>query len=251
MNLRFKLIALLLLVVLGVMAQYDADYFLRMAKSKLKEGKCESAKEFYDVYKNHFHEMDASVESQIKKCGVGSTKEKTVYKNPNVINSKKPTPIRENYTETAFGINMKMIWVEGGDFMMGCTSEQSDCEKDEKNVRRVTLGGFYIGMLEVTQAQWKAVMGTTVLQQRNKKDSSLPMAGVGSNYPMYYVNYDEVTEFCRLLSKRTGKTYTLPTEAQWEYAARGGMKSDGTKSIVVIQHICVAQSVQMLLVYMI
>ena len=134
----------------------------------------------------------------------------------------------QDYTETAFGINMKMIWVEGGDFMMGCTSEQEDCFDNEKNVRRVTVDGFYIGMLEVTQAQWEAVVGTNIYTQKNKANENSTY-GVGPDYPMYYVNWDEAMEFCRLLSNRTGKTYTLPTEAQWEYAARGGKKSDGTK----------------------
>ncbi len=135
-----------------------------------------------------------------------------------------------NYTETAFGINMKMIWVDGGDFLMGCTSEQgNDCEDDEKNVRRVTVDGFYIGMLEVTQSQWEKVMGTSIYKQRNKAKSKVSMPGVGSDYPMYYVSWDEAMEFCRLLSNKTGKTYVLPTEAQWEFVARGGKKSDGKK----------------------
>jgi len=135
-----------------------------------------------------------------------------------------------DFTETAWGINMKMIWVEGGDFLMGCTSEQGgDCESDEQNVRRVTVDGYYIGMLEVTQEQWEKVVGTSVTQQRNKANSSWSMAGVGPTYPMYYVSWEEAMEFCRLLSQKTGKTYTLPTEAQWEYAARGGKNPDGTK----------------------
>lgn len=129
----------------------------------------------------------------------------------------------------AWDINMKMVWVEGGDFLMGCTSEQSFCDSDEQNVRRVTLDGFYIGMLEVTQAQWEKVVGTSVYQQRDKKDASLSMHGVGPDYPMYYVSWEEAMEFCRLLSNKTGKTYTLPTEAQWEYAARGGNRNEGTK----------------------
>lgn len=136
---------------------------------------------------------------------------------------------RQDFTETALGINMKMVWVEGGDFLMGCTSEQSDCSRDEQNVRRVTVDGFYIGMLEVTQSQWEKVMGTSVYQQRDKADTSWPMRGTGSDYPMYYVSWEEAMEFCRRLSNKTGKTYTLPTEAQWEYAARGGKKADGTK----------------------
>lgn len=135
----------------------------------------------------------------------------------------------QDFVEEAWGINMKMIWVEGGEFMMGCTSEQSDCGSDEQNVRRVTVDGFYIGMLEVTQSQWEKVMGTSIYQQRNKANSSYPIHGAGPDYPMYYVSWEEAMEFCRLLSNKTGKTYTLPTEAQWEYAARGGKRADGTK----------------------
>lgn len=152
----------------------------------------------------------------------------------NVSGVPSPTPPRSisgahaDFTENAWDINMKMVWVEGGDFMMGCTSEQSDCEADEQNVRRVTVDGYWIGMLEVTQAQWEKVMGTSIYQQKSKANANNTY-GVGSDYPMYYVSWDEAMEFCRLLSNKTGKTYTLPTEAQWEYAARGGNKADGTK----------------------
>lgn len=140
-----------------------------------------------------------------------------------------PAPAaNQDFTETAWGINMKMIWVEGGDFLMGCTSEQSDCGDDEQDVRRVTVDGFYIGMLEVTQAQWEKVIGTSIYQQKSKAGGdSTP--GTGPDYPMYYVSWDEAMEFCRLLSNKTGRTYTLPTEAQWEYAARGGNKNEGAK----------------------
>ena len=142
-----------------------------------------------------------------------------------------PAPAaNQDFTETAWGINMKMIWVEGGDFLMGCTSEQSDCGSDEQNVRRVTVDGFYIGMLEVTQSQWEKVVGTSIYQQWTKADNSgSPSRGVGPDYPMYCVSWDEAMEFCRLLSNKTGRTYTLPTEAQWEYAARGGNKNEGAK----------------------
>lgn len=141
-----------------------------------------------------------------------------------------PAPAaNQDFTETAWGVNMKMIWVEGGDFLMGCTSEQGgDCDSDEQNVRRVTVDGFYIGMLEVTQSQWEKVVGTSIYQQKSKAGGdSTP--GTGPDYPMYYVSWDEAMEFCRLLSNKTGRTYTLPTEAQWEYAARGGNKNEGAK----------------------
>ena len=135
----------------------------------------------------------------------------------------------QDFIETAWGINMKMIWVEGGDFLMGCTSEQGgDCGNDEQNVRRVTVDGFYIGMLEVTQSQWEKVIGTSFYQQKTKAGASSTY-GVGPDYPMYYVSWEEAMEFCRILSNKTGRTYTLPTEAQWEYAARGGNKNEGTK----------------------
>lgn len=136
--------------------------------------------------------------------------------------------VHADFTENAWDINMKMVWVEGGDFMMGCTSEQGNCYDDEQNVRRVTVDGYWIGMLEVTQSQWEKVMGTSIYQQNSKANANNTY-GVGPDYPMYYVSWDEAMEFCRLLSNKTGKTYTLPTEAQWEYAARGGNKADGTK----------------------
>ncbi len=139
-----------------------------------------------------------------------------------------------DYTETAYDINMKMIWVEGGEFMMGCTSEQGgNCKDDEKNVRRVTVDGFYIGMLEVTQSQWEKVMGTSIIEQGKKdwryKYKEHKERGVGDNYPMYFVSWEEAMEFCKKMSEKSGKTYTLPTEAQWEYAARGGKNANSTQ----------------------
>lgn len=135
---------------------------------------------------------------------------------------------KKNFTEDAWDLNMKMIWVEGGDFQMGCMSEQDDCNEDEMNVRNVTLDGFYIGMIEVTQEQWEKVMSTNIYQQQSLTREKHTY-GTGSNYPMYFVTWEEAMEFCKVLSNKTGKNYTLPTEAQWEYAARGGKKADGTR----------------------
>ncbi|MBQ2852596.1 MAG: formylglycine-generating enzyme family protein [Bacteroidales bacterium] len=135
----------------------------------------------------------------------------------------------QNYTENAFGINMKMVYVQGGSYNMGCTGEQGgDCDADEKTVRYVTVSDFYIGQFEITQAQWQAVMGTSVYQQQSKAGGSSTY-GTGNDYPMYYVSWEEAKEFCRRLSQQTGKTYRLPTEAEWEYAARGGKKTQNTK----------------------
>ncbi len=132
----------------------------------------------------------------------------------------------EDFTETAFGIDMKMVYVEGGEFMMGATSEQGDeAYGNEKNIRRVTLSSYYIGAFEVTQKQWELVMGTSV----SRKAAGSRLAGVGPDNPMYYVSWEEAQAFCQELSRKTGRTYVLPTEAQWEYAARGGVRNERVK----------------------
>ena len=113
---------------------------------------------------------------------------------------------------------MKMLYVEGGTFTMGATSEQgSDAESDENPAHSVQLDSYYISATEVTQAQWQAVMGTN------------PSYFKGSNRPVENVSWHDAQAFCRELSNITGKTYLLPTEAQWEYAARGGNKSRQNK----------------------
>ena len=136
---------------------------------------------------------------------------------------------KRNYTETEFGLNMEMVYVEGGTFEMGATAEQgNDYDEYEKPVRTVTLDSYHIGKYEVTQAQWKAVMGTSLKEQRvlSTYEGSIEE---GADYPMFFVSWDEAQEFCKRLSEATGKKYVLPTEAQWEYAARGGKKSNGYK----------------------
>lgn len=139
-----------------------------------------------------------------------------------------PTSSVKNYIESAMDIEMTMVWVDGGEFKMGCTSEQSDCREDEMNIRKIKVDGFYIGMLEVTQAQWRLVMGTSVSTQKAKSNYR-SLYGEGDEYPMYYVNWEEANEFCKKLSLKTGRKYSLPTEAQWEYAARGGNTGEVTK----------------------
>lgn len=136
----------------------------------------------------------------------------------------------QDFTETVSGVKFDMVYVKGGTFRMGATEEQgSDAFNDEKPVHSVTLSDYYIGKFEVTQGLWEKVMGTTIEQQRDKADKDRGLYGVGSDYPMYYVNWEEAQEFCTKLSQMTGKKYALPTEAQWEYAARGGAKSKGYK----------------------
>jgi formylglycine-generating enzyme required for sulfatase activity len=144
-------------------------------------------------------------------------------------------PAGKNITFTISGVSFEMIFVEGGTFVMGCTSEQSDCGEEEKPAHRVTLSDFYMGKFQVTQKLWQVVMGTNVRQQRDLANTSWPMRGEGDDYPMYYISYNECEEFCSKLNKLLsnqlpeGSKFRIPTEAQWEYAARGGKKSKGYK----------------------
>ena len=112
----------------------------------------------------------------------------------------------------------EMVFVKGGTFMMGCTPEQGgDCRYNENPAHRVTLSDFYIGKYEITQAQWKAVVGDN------------PSRFQGDDLPVDTLGWDDTQEFIALLNEKTGGNYRLPTEAEWEYAARGGAKSRGYK----------------------
>ena len=114
------------------------------------------------------------------------------------------------------GVSYKLVQVDSGTVTLG-----------EKCVHNETVANYYMGETEVTQALWKAVMGTTV-QQQWEKSSQLSRSMIeGDDYPMFYVNYYEVDTFINKLNQLTGRTFRLPTNTEWEYAARGGNKSCG------------------------
>lgn len=114
------------------------------------------------------------------------------------------------------GISFKMIAVEGGSFSMGATSEQGGDAYDwEKPQHEVTLGSYYIGETEVSQELWIAVMGNNPSYNKDSKN------------PVEQVTWDKCQEFISRLNTLTGKNFRLPTEAEWEYAARGGNRSGG------------------------
>ena len=89
------------------------------------------------------------------------------------------------------------------------------------------VGDFLIGKYEVTQGLWNAVMGVTVAQQRDMLDRSFKLRGEGDNYPMYYISWEDCQEFIKKLNALTGKKFRMPTEAEWECAARRGAQDNG------------------------
>ncbi|GHU93684.1 hypothetical protein FACS1894156_0870 [Bacteroidia bacterium] len=111
-----------------------------------------------------------------------------------------------------------MVRVKGGTFWMGCSTEQQgDCDADESPLHSVTLSSFSIGKYEVTQAQWKLIMGSN------------PSYFKGDNLPVENVSWNDAQTFISRLNAATGKSYRLPTEAEWEFAARGGKQTQGYK----------------------
>ena len=150
----------------------------------------------------------------------------------------KITPQQNSVTKTAEnnlkcvvkGIAFTMVFVEGGTFTMGTNDENA--YDSEKPAHQVTLTDFWMGETKVTQALWTAVMGTTLSQQQSKHGGYV-IRGQGPSYPMYFVSYNEAIDFCdkmnTLLNDQLpdGCEFVIPTEAQWEYAAKGGKKSKG------------------------
>lgn len=131
---------------------------------------------------------------------------------------RKETERKATKTFQVGGVSFDMVWVEGGTFRMGATSEQgSDACINEEPVHRVTLNSYYIGKTEVTQALWKAVMGSN------------PSHFKGDNLPVEFVSWDDCHEFIRKLNSLTGRNFRLPTEAEWEFACRGGNNSRSYK----------------------
>jgi len=122
----------------------------------------------------------------------------------------------------------KMVFVKGGTFKMGNLNGDSD----EKPVHKVILSNFYIGKYEVTVAEYMHYCKATGKKMPNlpkpewyKQHSNSKKWVWKSNYPIAHITWKEANAYCKWLTEVTGDYYSLPTEAQWEYAARGGQKS--------------------------
>jgi formylglycine-generating enzyme required for sulfatase activity len=112
---------------------------------------------------------------------------------------------------------MEFVWVPDGCYEMGCGSWTSDCASDEKPVHEVCVDGFWMGKTEVTQGQWKQIMGDNPAKFKK-----------GDNYPIENALYEEMDKFIRKLStaNRGAYIFRFPTEAEWEYACRSGGKPE-------------------------
>lgn len=132
---------------------------------------------------------------------------------------------------TVNGVSFNMIKVQGGTFTIGATPEQESENPwdDERPAHEVAVTDYMIGETAVTQALWEAVMGVSIQEQSKKGTLGSSLRGVGANYPMYHISWDDCQEFVARLSQQTGKKFRLPTEAEWEFAARGGNLGKGFK----------------------
>ena len=150
---------------------------------------------------------------------------------PVVKNTTKPSPNQKRITDQGSYASQtsrrdrvieklvsNMVYVAGGIFTMGATSDQGNDAYDlEKPSHQVTLSSFLIGRFEVTQEEWEVVMGSN------------PSKFKGKSLPVESVSWKDCQVFIKKLNRLTGKSFRLPTEAEWEYAARGGSKSLGYK----------------------
>ena len=152
----------------------------------------------------------------------------TLVANPSQLNAASPesqttsdASMAQSYV--ANGVTLRMIAVAGGTFTMGATAEQgSVAQSNEKPAHQVTLSDYCIGETEVTQALWLAVMGDnpSFYTSANGYSDNL-------NRPVERVSWNDCQTFITKLNELTGQKFRLPTEAEWEYAARGGNKSKG------------------------
>ena len=136
---------------------------------------------------------------------------------PKPASKPRVTASNQNLTIRVGNVNFVMVKVSGGTFTMGATSEMGNPDDSEKPTHQVTLSNYYIGETEVTQALWKAVMGSN------------PSMFKGDDLPVESVYWENCQTFISRLNSLTGKRFRLPTEAEWEFAARGGNQSRHTQ----------------------
>jgi sulfatase modifying factor 1 len=127
----------------------------------------------------------------------------------------------DDSSEITNTIGMKLNKIPAGTFMMGSAEDGPDRGNNEQQHKVTISKAFYMQSTEVTQGQWKAVMGT----EPWKAQELSVYASEGDNYAASYISWDDAVVYCKKLSEKEGKTYRLPTEAEWEYACRAGTET--------------------------
>jgi formylglycine-generating enzyme required for sulfatase activity len=188
--------------------EHERDRVMRIEASGLSEMYAMAVEEAYKIV-NYFAAALGYKTIMVASPQVPSTP--SVPPKPSVP----PMPVNRPDVLIDNIVGIEMILVRGGTFRMGDTDGQGG--DNEKPVHNVTLRDFYIGKYPVTQKQWVQVMGSN---HSNFK---------GDDLPVEQVSWNNVQEIIKELNAKTGKKYRLPTEAEWEYAARGGNKSKGYK----------------------
>jgi len=169
--------------------------------------------DYLEVYLKDKEEAKRKAEEEARR--IAEEKRKAEEEARRIAEEKRQAEERGEFTIE--GVAFKMIHVEGGTFMMGANEGDSEAFDREKPTHQVTLSSYSIGETAVTQALWKAVMDNN------------PSRFKGADRPVENVSWDDCQEFIRKLNEKTNRKFRLPTEAEWEFAARGGNKSKGYK----------------------
>ena len=161
----------------------------------------------------------------LQSCNNGNTGTETV----NGFDINWTGDLNKNEKDAIREMISNMVKVDGGTFYMGAQKDSVEYYNYDENatecespVHEVTVSEFYINKYEVTQLLWEAVMGTTPNKDNDEFNDWDDEFGKGDNYPAYRISFKEVETFIGKLNEYTGLNFALPTEAQWEYAARGG-----------------------------
>jgi serine/threonine-protein kinase len=182
-------------IVLVLLSVFLFDKFIQKEKLPVKEPKKVQTVVPADTKSKNKKTIDVSKESAVEKIA------KKVYQN------------EKGFREADYGDGIKMVYIPEGEFTMG-----SNDYDDERPPHEVFLDGYWMGKTEVTVGQYKAFISDT---EHKYLSASVSKYSPGDNHPVVYVSWEDADAYCKWLSKKIGLNFKLPTEAQWEKAARG------------------------------